>query len=319
MRGYMRAITFAGFLAMAAVAACGGAPDVQAARDRAVVRLVRNFETSIDVALAEEYSRTMPEVDIRLVQGSGPRGTVEALQQGEADVGFMLADVAYFAQGDAQRRHDASAELRAMAALQTTAVHVLARSHVSLSPLAGQSRHRVGINPGFTAQFMLARLVLNGYGLSQGAEPRQLAPAEIASALRTGLVDAAFVTSYYPSASVTAATEQGARLVSMDGAVSESIRRTYPFVNLVSIPAYTYPGQEQSVRTIGVNRLLVCRSDLDESLVHDLTARFIEALPSVSEPIRASVRLTDLDSASATPIPLHRGAARYYRERELAP
>ena len=74
-----------------------------------------------------------------------------------------------------------------------------------------------------------------------------------------------------------------------------------------------------SVRTIGVDRLLVCRSDLDDALVHELTRHFIEALPEIFRPLRSSARLLDLDSASATPIPLHPGAAQYYRERELAP
>jgi len=85
----------------------------------------------------------------------------------------------------------------------------------------------------------------------------------------------------------------------------------------VTIPADTYPGQVQDVATIGVDRLLIGSSGLDEGLAYDLTRVFIESLPLVSASLHTSFRLTNLDQASATPIPLHAGAARYYREREL--
>jgi TRAP-type uncharacterized transport system substrate-binding protein len=72
----------------------------------------------------------------------------------------------------------------------------------------------------------------------------------------------------------------------------------------------------QAVHTIGVGSLLVCRSDLDEALVHDLTQRLFEILPALSSQL--ALGPTDLEHAPATPIPLHDGAARYYRERELS-
>ena len=53
--------------------------------------------------------------------------------------------------------------------------------------------------------------------------------------------------------------------------------------------------------------------------MHDLTREFLEALPKIFSSLRASTRLMDLGQAAATPIPLHKGAAQYYRERELTP
>ena len=83
-----------------------------------------------------------------------------------------------------------------------------------------------------------------------------------------------------------------------------------------SIPADTYPGQHERIHTIGVDTLLVCRSDLSEPLVHDLTKRLFDVLPTIAQR-QTSLRLMDIEQAPATPIPLHEGAARYYREREL--
>lgn len=304
---------------MAIGTACVDGTPIRAERARRVVRLVRTVETSMSVPLAQEYARTMPDVDVQFVDGGGTGGTVSAIQRGDADLGFILADVAYFANADAQRRHDARAEIRGIAALQTAPVHLVARSGILPSQVMQLQPLRIGVNSAFSSQFILARLVLGAYGISENAHPPQFTAADLASALKEGAVDAVFVTANYPARSVAAATAAGARLLPMDDTVAEKLRRTYPFVHRISIPAHTYQGQERSVRTIGVDRLLVCRSDLDDALVHELTRHFIEALPEIFRPLRSSARLMDLDSASATPIPLHPGAAQYYRERELAP
>ena len=105
--------------------------------------------------------------------------------------------------------------------------------------------------------------------------------------------------------------------VRIDGPFAAQVRHEYPFVRSVTIPAGTYPGQHRDIATIGVDRLLIGGSQLDEALVHDLTRVFIETLPLMASSLRTSIRLTNLEQASATPIPLHAGAARFYREREL--
>jgi uncharacterized protein len=299
--------------------ACVDGTPIRAERARRVVRLVKTVETTMSVPLAQEYARTMPDLDLQFVDGGGTGGTVSAIQRGDADLGFILADVAYFANADAQRRHDSHAEIRGIAALQTAPVHLVARSGIQPSQVMQLPPLRIGVNSAFSSQFILARLVLGAYGIKEGTELPQFTATDLAPALKGGMVDAVFVTANYPARSVAAAAAAGAHLLPIDDAVAERLRRKYPFVHRVSIPAHTYEGQARSVRTIGVDRLLVCRSDLDEALVHELTRHFIEALPEIFRPLRASARLMDLDSASATPIPLHPGAAQYYRERELAP
>jgi TRAP transporter TAXI family solute receptor len=109
------------------------------------------------------------------------------------------------------------------------------------------------------------------------------------------------------------ALRSGARLITIEGAPAERLGRQYPFLRMTVVPQDTYPGV-RAVQTIGVDSLLICRSTLDEEVVHRLTKALFEALPSFSTPQR---RFAELDQAPAAPIPLHEGAARYYREQEL--
>ncbi|MPZ74895.1 MAG: hypothetical protein GEU74_17070, partial [Nitriliruptorales bacterium] len=96
------------------------------------------------------------------------------------------------------------------------------------------------------------------------------------------------------------------------------LRREYPFLRPAVVPRNAYPGVSETMRTIGIATLFVCRSDLGEGVVYELTKAFFDALPSLARS-QDILRFSDLDQAPAAPIPLHAGAARYYRERELMP
>ena len=99
----------------------------------------------------------------------------------------------------------------------------------------------------------------------------------------------------------------------LTGPAIERLRHDYPFFRPTVIPGGMYPGHPEPMQTIGVDNLLVCRRGLDESLVHDLTARFFAVLPSLLDADVHGSR-----PGAGAPIPLHDGAARYYRERELS-
>ena len=59
---------------------------------------------------------------------------------------------------------------------------------------------------------------------------------------------------------------------------------------------------------------MVCRSGLDDDLVYAITRAFFGSLPDLSMAF-PPFRQMNAEDAPATPIPLHEGAARYYREQ----
>ena len=60
----------------------------------------------------------------------------------------------------------------------------------------------------------------------------------------------------------------------------------------------------------------VCREDLDENLVYTLTKTLFDALPDLVQ-THVAAKAVSVEGGPATPLPLHPGAARFYREREL--
>jgi TRAP-type uncharacterized transport system substrate-binding protein len=139
-------------------------------------------------------------------------------------------------------------------------------------------------------------------------------PDKMASALEDGLVDGAVVESAPTrDALLPPGLNLRLRTLPIHSGVINKIRDKYPFAKPVSFRD-SVSGTE--VETIGVNSVLVCRKDLSEDVAYVLTREVVALLTEIA-------RTRDLGTgfnpshAPATPIPLHPGAARYHREREI--
>jgi uncharacterized protein len=267
-------------------------------------------------ALAREYRRVLPTIEFDVRESEGGASNIEAIQHNDADIGLAHANVTYLAFVGGEGYESPFRQLRGVAKLNMMAVHVLARAGSPISRVQDLRGRRLGLGIG-RGSAATARVVLNAFGL--GLDDVQVTPVrydEAPARLADGTLDAYLVTGSDPLEVVTRATERGARLVELDGAPVTKLHGDYPFFSLAVIPAETYPGHRAAIHTIGVDCLLICRADLEEGLVHDLTRALFEILPSLS-PLELSFELMDVEQAPATPIPLHDGAARYYRGQEL--
>ena len=167
---------------------------------------------------------------------------------------------------------------------------------------------------------LTANLILRAFGLdSSFVHVESAGFQEAATRLLDGSLDAMFDNAISQSDALRRAVEGGARPVPIEGPSVDRLRRDYPFLKVTIMPRDVYPLTRGPVHTIGVDALLICRRDLDERLAYELTKQLFTSFTSLqSDSGRGALQLMDLDQAPATPIPLHDGAARYYRERELS-
>lgn len=99
----------------------------------------------------------------------------------------------------------------------------------------------------------------------------------------------------------------------INAALGDDIALWSPF----TIPAGTYPGQQQDVATIAQPNFLAVNADVSDEDVYQLTKAIYENLPFLAG-IHAATQDMALDSATTgLPLPLHPGALRYYEEAGL--
>ena len=268
--------------------------------------------------LADVYAADLTGVATSVVRSEGVVESLEMVERNEADLAYSFTNVAYAAVGGQLPGHSAPfTRLRAIALLQPAALHVLVGRHSparEIEDLRGRSLKFSG--PG-AALLMTVQSVLPAFGDGEELGAASVVPDGVDSAaLLDGQVDALLVLGQLPVASVQKAIAAGARLLPATGERVERLLLNYPFYRDIVIPVRTYEGLAAPVATIGVNAMLVCRADLPEDVVYRLT----QALYNGPAGVHAQLgRWLEPAAGPATPIPLHSGAARYYRERELSP
>lgn len=290
--------------------------------NRQVIRLTTGLPgasfSPLGTALVGAYSKVMTDLSFEVVPSGGAVENLESLQRGAADLGFAFADVTYLAfigrLDEDMRPFD---RLRGVATLQPTAIHVLIRPDSGIASIDQLRGRRVALGPTGSGTAITSRVLLEAFGVPITEVRGQYLPfLESANGVVRGELDAAFVSAGFPAESVLTATRGGAHLLGVSGPVVERLRTNYPFLKVALIPAGTYPSFRTPVHTVGIDTLIACSADLAETLVYRLTKTFFDALPEMATQVDA-LRRMDLSRAPATAIPLHGGAARYYREREL--
>lgn len=303
--------------------AVGCVQDVPAAATSPVrVRLTSGIPGAgfhpLGTALRDNLPRVLPWVTIEVQESPGAVRNLQALQQGQSDIGFAFSDVAYMAYtGRLVEAPQPFDRVRGIAVLQLTPLHFLVRPGVGITRLEDLRGRRVALGPVGSGTALTSSIVVRAFGIDPEGLHMERRPFNDATRrLLDGAIDAAFVDAAYPADAVADATRAGARILPVDGPAVHRLRAVYPFLQLTFIPGYTYPGHPSQIRTVGIDSVLVCRADLPEELVYALTKALFDVLPTLSAG-RIWLQEMDVSKSPATPIPLHNGARRFYREREL--
>lgn len=262
------------------------------------------------------FSEKLSDYSFSIKESSGGVANLEDVENGLADVAVTQSDLAYaaFTTGSetSPRPHS---KIRAMSVLYTAALHLLIAPATQFREVIDLRGKRIGVGPHGSGTEATVRRVLPQVGVSLSDVKLEWLPfSEIPARLADHTLDAEFVITSFPSVSATDAIKAGARLVSMRRA-AEQLRKDYPFLRPVRIPSGIY-GLADDIETIGVDTVLVCRADLSEDVVNLLLATFFDSVAKISE-VQPALRSISLEQAPGTSIPLHPGAARFYREREL--
>ena len=288
-----------------AFAACDSGAAVNHRIRRPILRMSGN--ANIVSAL-----HSLPQFSVQTADIGDSEKRLIALQQGSLDLAVAVADVTYMAfNGQLPDRSRPLDKVRGIALLHSTAVHLLVGP--TTNPSRGFRGMRVVLGNPVGENTALGERLMNSMGIAKSEIQGEFLPRDTAvKKLLKKEVDALIVTGRLPQEPVVRALRGGARLLDIDGPEIDRLRVYYPLLRRMLIPRGTYPAQAVPVHTIGVDLLLVCRADLDKNLVYELTRAYFEETP---EDVR---RQTDPQRAPAVVIPLHPGAARYYREREVS-
>ncbi|HDM8155307.1 TPA: TAXI family TRAP transporter solute-binding subunit [Vibrio harveyi] len=138
-----------------------------------------------------------------------------------------------------------------------------------------------------------------------------------ASALQNGTIDGMNTPAGVPVGAVTQAFAALGKDISILSFTDDQIKEANGSYNLwtkYEIPANTYPGLDKPITTIAQPNFLAVREDISEEDVYQLTKAIYENLPFLQGIHKATKAMAIEKAIAGLPVPLHPGAARYYKE-----
>jgi TRAP transporter TAXI family solute receptor len=111
------------------------------------------------------------------------------------------------------------------------------------------------------------------------------------------------------------ASARDVKLVPVDDKTMAALQKANPGYNKLIIKAGTYPKQDADVPVIGYSTHIVAACDLPEDTVYKLTKAMAENVDAMAAVVKPITGLTPKDMALDIGVPLHKGAAKFYKEK----
>ena len=269
----------------------------------------------IGTTLANEYSN---EYDVN----SKPQATgasvenINLIKEGKAEMAFVMSDVLTEAVNGTGNFKEKVDKVQQIAALYPNYVQIVTTEGSGIKTIEDLKGKRVAVGDQNSGVEVNARNLLNGHGITyDDIKVDYLGYAEAADGLKSGSIDAAFLTSGLPNSSVLElANSVDLSLVSVDPAKIEEIAKDQPYFIALDIPADTY-GNAEAVPTAAIMNALVVSSDLSEDDVYKLTKTFFENLDKLSTSHQAAADISLENAQKGMVAPVHPGAQKYYDEQ----
>jgi uncharacterized protein len=258
-------------------------------------------------ALADVWRGRLGIVRPQVVATPGSKDNVLRLVNDQAQVGFSQADALEGVEG--------ASKLRALARMHDDYLQVIVRNDLPATRLDQLAGLRVSIGARDSGVEIIARKLLK----SENVVPQELNlnVDDSAQAMREGKLDAFFWSGGLPTASITRLTRDlGVRMLDLRDDLPD-FREQYPVYGSATLPASTYNLASGPVTTLVVRNFLLVSASMPDDVAEALVRQLFEGQPDLVKAHSAARTIEQRSAIETSPVPLHDGAMRYYREAKV--
>ncbi|MGE5599778.1 MAG: TAXI family TRAP transporter solute-binding subunit [Bacteroidota bacterium] len=268
-------------------------------------------------AMAQIWNAKVGGVNVSVQATGASAENIRLINKKQVDLAFVQNDINHYAYKGIEVFKEKLPDFAVIAALYPEIVQIVVAADSPIKSVADLKGKRVSVGAPGSGVEANARQILESFKMNYTSiKPLFLSFAESADQFKNGQIDAFFVVAGAPTAAIQdVAAQHKIRLLSFTDAQIEKLADEYQFFSKVVIPARTYSGQAEAVTTVAVKATLICRPDLEEGLVYNLTKTLFENLGAMGHAKAKEITLKDAVVGISTPY--HPGALRYFREMKV--
>ena len=271
---------------------------------------------ALGAEIASMWMNNIEDLDVTVQPTDASKDNIVFVNDGQIDVATVQNDSAYYAyQGELYADSDEVFDgFYAIGSLYPEAVQLMVAADSDLTDLSQLAGLNVGVGAAGSGTIINAEQLLAAAGVSmEDIKPQYLGFAETATAFQDLQIDAGFITSGSPNASIIeAANARPIKLLTLTDEQWDKLTTDYAFYAPATIPAGTYEGMEEDIVVPAITALLIVSKDADEELVYQLTKTLFECNDQIGHAKGADLKVET--AVEGVPVPFHPGAARYFAE-----
>ena len=273
--------------------------------------------------IANILSKYVPGYAANAETTAGSVANLQLMSQKKSDLALSMADAAWDGFKGQGKFSGGAVPVRTLMIAYPNRMHIVTVDGPGINKVADLKGKRVSTGAANSATEVMAQRVLEAAGLDQEKDIRRerLDPGKSTDAIKDRKLDAYFWVGGIPTAAVTdLGATPGTKLKLIDHAeVVENMNKKYgPLYIRDTIPAKSYPGQDQPNQVATVQNLIIARADMSDQVAYNIVKTIFEKR---DELILVHKEATNFDlkfqSNDASPIPFHPGAIKYFNEKGI--
>ena len=257
-------------------------------------------------------------VSVQVLPGGGV-ANVQGVQNGDADLGFANSISTVDAIEGREPFEGPADNVCNLATLYPQYFQIVVRADSGIDTVEDFAGHRLSTQPvGNTAE-QVTRAVLEaaGLGYDDMEAVDYVSYSDGVSLMQDGNSDVFTLGTTVPaSAIMDLANSADVKLVGLDDAFIGRMREEInPGYQAITIPAGSYPGQDEDVTAVGYATHVVARCDLDAEVVEGLLGEMWENRQDLAAIAAAMEGITLEEMAQDVGVPMHEGAKAFYESQ----
>ncbi|MCO5131838.1 MAG: TAXI family TRAP transporter solute-binding subunit [Xanthobacteraceae bacterium] len=273
----------------------------------------------LGVALGKIYSNKIAGAKTQVQATKASVENLNLLEQGRGEIAFTLGDSLKAAwEGDEEAGFKKKlSKLRTIGAIYPNYIQIVATGESGIKTLADLKGKSLSVGAPKSGTELNSRAILKAAGLTYKdlGKVEYLPFAESVDLMKNRQLAATLQSAGLGVASLKDLSNSNEiNVVSVPKEIVDKIGP--PFV-AATIPANTYKGQDKDVPTAAVVNFLVTSSDVSDDLAYQMTKLVYESLPELYSSHAAAHGIKLETAAQGSPVPLHPGAIRYFKEKGI--
>ena len=255
---------------------------------------------------------------VTAITSGGSKANIEAMQDGDAHLGFVQTDVGAYAYKGTRLFDEKVSDFSTVANLYMEQVQIVTLDPTikTVDDLKGKN---VSVGAAGSGVYFNAVDVLGVYGLDidKDIKPTYQSFGDSVEALQDGKIDAAFIVAGAPTTAVTSlAATRKVYLVGFDEEHILKLIATSPYYSMYTIKENVY-GTDEDVVTVAVGAVVIARDDVSEADVYNFLYGIFENKDEITAAHAKGAELDLNFAASYTAVPYHKGAIKYFAEKGI--